>query len=509
MEESMRSPLIRQVCSALWQRRKRFAFIAVVSFVIVFLLGLIVMLLSPKEKLYSQDIRLFLGKNKAGMLVYPNDKAFNRFDIISAPVLKEVYQRNKLEKLIGYEDFATSFLVVNYSPDLAFINAEFAQKLSRRNLNTVDLKALEEEYNDRLASLDQANFRISMERSGNLPSSLAARIVTEIPQVWADIFRRQEAKGFPQNVLTSDLKDKLESEFQGSPLIAIDRAFYYNIQMERLCRALEMLQQDRRISLPSGEFLEDVSERLTYIRNYQLNVLLQMLLDDHALLGPMDQVFVASRIRSYEQTLLEKRGMLTNVQESIAQLRTPVNGSGSPVRESGKNDAASALQLNVDAGFFSQLSELIRNDVVGANLVEQVETFSRLGNEVAATEAQLAHYTQLLSGIQGGNGGRKVDAQLFAKLFRNMLTEMIQTGLKLDEFKALITQDALSNREFYVPVGPVLVQTEYGVSKKALFIGLFAVWLLIVFCPMAAVAGKVIWQESIAADGDDTEERSA
>ena len=500
MEESMRSPLIRQVCSALWQRRKRFAFIAVVSFVIVFLLGLIVMLLSPKEKLYSQDIRLFLGKNKAGMLVYPNDKAFNRFDIISAPVLKEVYQRNKLEKLIGYEDFATSFQVVNYSPDLAFINAEFAQKLSRRNLNTVDLKALEEEYNDRLASLDQASFRISMERSGNLPSSLAARIVTEIPQVWADIFRRQEAKGFPQNVLTSDLKEKLESEFQGSPLIAIDRAFYYNIQMERLCRELETLQQDRRISLPSGEFLEDVSERLTYIRNYQLNVLLQMLMDDHSLLGPMDRVFVASRIRSFEQTLLEKRGMLANVQESIAQLRTPVNGSGSPVRESGKSDAASALQLNVDAGFFSQLSELIRNDVVGANLIEQVETFSRLGNDVAATEAQLAHYTKLFSGIQGENGTRKVDAQLFGKLFRSMLTEMIQAGLKLDEFKELITRDALSNREFYVPVGPVLVQTEYGVSKKSLFIGLFAVWLLIVFCPMVAVAGKVVWQASMSAN---------
>lgn len=503
MEQTESSPIGGKILSAIWQQKARFIYIALVSFVVLFLLGVICKILMPRSDFYSQEIRLFLGQNKDKVLIYPNGKPFNRLDIISAPVLKEVYTRNNLSSLLSYEEFASSLSVVNYSARRAFIDAEFASKLGLRNLNVVNLAELEKEYQSRVDSLDQNNFRISMSLNEKIPVSTALKVLAEIPHVWMEIFQRQEGPALPKGLPVNGLRSSLEEEFQEGPLIATDRAFTYCMQMDSLCNALVRLKQGSRIELANGESLEDIAESLTYIRNYQLNLLLQMLMEDHTQHGMKDRIFLSGRIRSLEQRLSEKRGKLKSIEESIKQLRDPVRpAKNAGAAENVPNDSASAstsasTQLNLDSNFFAQFSNLIQNNALISTRIDLITTFSELGEEIAGLEAELTYYNNLLSGLQKNDSDlkQKVDNQLLKKLFENMLSNMEQAGRQLEEFKTVIMQSTLFAREFYVPVGPVLVRAEYFLPPRKLFLAFGFFWVLIVLCPIAAVAGRIIWRE--------------
>ena len=200
------------------QRRNTILLYGIVSLVLAVLLFGIGYTLLPSNKIFTQDIRIMLGEadvetvmqnmknlpptvSKSGQMIviYPSGKPFVPADIINPVVLKQVYEKNKLQDMIDFDHFQNLFSITNYSEKLAQVRAEFREKLGRRNLTAVDLKRFEDDYNAALAKIDNKfNYVLSM-RSAGIPPNLAAKILNEIPATWAAMYRKLEAAKIPLN----------------------------------------------------------------------------------------------------------------------------------------------------------------------------------------------------------------------------------------------------------------------------------------------------------------------
>ena len=111
---------------------RRILLTATISLFVAILLFLLLLLL-PANRLFVQDIQVMLENSKGGIgLAYPSKKPFNKLDIISPVVLKQVYRKNNLENVLPFDEFQEMFSVSDYSPKRAFLDSAFAQKLGNR-----------------------------------------------------------------------------------------------------------------------------------------------------------------------------------------------------------------------------------------------------------------------------------------------------------------------------------------------------------------------------------------
>lgn len=456
------------------QRRNAILLYGIVSLVLAVLLFGIGYTLLPSNKIFTQDIRIMLGEadvetvmqnmknlpptvSKSGQMIviYPSGKPFVPADIINPVVLKQVYEKNKLQDMIDFDHFQNLFSITNYSEKLALVRAEFCEKLGRRNLTAVDLKRFEDDYNAALAKIDNKfNYVLSM-RSVGIPPNLAAKILNEIPATWAAMYRKLEAAKIPLNNFDRDLAQKVKDSRAASYFIAIDQALYYNAQMLKLCDQLKALAMNRAIALPGGEYLDDIIDSFRHIQDYQLNLLRQMLLRNPKLHSGLDVAYLTSRLQDIDQKLNEKRAVLGNITDSIRMI--------------GEKYTENSAKTEMDKG--TQVNAMNQN-LVNAAL--------ECGNEVALLEAQKQYYSQMLAALREKGEDAKTaqtDSQAFVKLFDATIQNMISAARKTTEMKELLMKDYLSTLEFYAPVTMPALVVERLIPTRYMLAGVFGCWV--------------------------------
>ena len=456
------------------QRRNTILLYGIVSLVLAVVLFGIGYTLLPSNKIFTQDIRIMLGEadvetvmqnmknlpptvSKSGQMIviYPSGKPFVPADIINPVVLKQVYEKNKLQDMIDFDHFQNLFSITNYSEKLALVRAEFREKLGRRNLTAVDLKRFEDDYNAALAKIDNKfNYVLSM-RSVGIPPNLAAKILNEIPATWAAMYRKLEAAKIPLNNFDRDLAQKVKDSRAASYFIAIDQALYYNAQMLKLCDQLKALAMNRAIALPGGEYLDDIIDSFRHIQDYQLNLLRQMLLRNPKLHSGLDVAYLTSRLQDIDQKLNEKRAVLGNITDSIRMI--------------GEKYTENSAKTEMDKG--TQVNAMNQN-LVNAAL--------ECGNEVALLEAQKQYYSQMLAALREKGEDAKTaqtDSQAFVKLFDATIQNMISAARKTTEMKELLMKDYLSTLEFYAPVTMPALVVERLIPTRYMLAGVFGCWV--------------------------------
>ena len=456
------------------QRRNAILLYGIVSLVLAVLLFGIGYTLLPSNKIFTQDIRIMLGEadvetvmqnmknlpptvSKSGQMIviYPSGKPFVPADIINPVVLKQVYEKNKLQDMIDFDHFQNLFSITNYSEKLALVRTEFREKLGRRNLTAVDLKRFEDDYNAALAKIDNKfNYVLSM-RSVGIPPNLAAKILNEIPATWAAMYRKLEAAKIPLNNFDRDLAQKVKDSRAASYFIAIDQALYYNAQMLKLCDQLKALAMNRAIALPGGEYLDDIIDSFRHIQDYQLNLLRQMLLRNPKLHSGLDVAYLTSRLQDIDQKLNEKRAVLGNITDSIRMI--------------GEKYTENSAKTEMDKG--TQVNAMNQN-LVNAAL--------ECGNEVALLEAQKQYYSQMLAALREKGEDAKTaqtDSQAFVKLFDATIQNMISAARKTTEMKELLMKDYPSTLEFYAPVTMPALVVERLIPTRYMLAGVFGCWV--------------------------------
>ena len=469
---------------------------AAVSFFVAALLFLLLLLLLPANRLFVQDIQVLLDNRKDGIgLAYPSKKPFNKLDIISPVVLKQVYRKNNLENVLPFDEFQEMFSVSDYSPKRAFLDSAFAQKLGKRNLSVVDIERLETDYRRQLASLDLGMFRISMGKNYRIPPETASKILNEIPQTWMEIYRQQEGEKLPQVDLDSNMEKRLRNELQNSRLLAIDRAAVYNEQMLELCDKLIPLLQERNLALPTGEYLPDLIKMLQNVKTYQLNILQSMVFSSKELQNNLDHLFLQSQIQQLEndQSYAKLKYQNLNQALSILQDKSP------NLLADDKNNKDNAVQINFDANLFNQITELVRRDTGNAMRRQLANLSLELGEEMAATESRLQYYKQLLNNMNGKAQTTTATKEQFTSLFNATLANMADLGKKVREFKQMLTEEYLSGLNFYVPVGQTIQTTDRLISLPKLGAILFGLWVVFNALMLTISFGKEWLQRENAA----------
>ena len=477
MEEQV-NPMMSKIWQAVWARRRGLAFCAVVSLVFLILLAAVISLCTPKVTFYSQDVQIFLTKNSQNFYLYPNSQLFSPSDVISPEVLHRVYENCNLRECIDYEEFAELFSFTASTTEKQFLNEKYAKALQRRNITGADIEKLEAKYKEELALLDQGLFCLSFRKTPRIPAKIAEGIPLKVLETWKEIYQVQNGR-LPLNALTTKMEKSLIAESKDSPLIAVDRAIYYKEQMQTFCSALKLVLGARQLTLPeTGESLDDIIERLTYIRNCQLDILMQMVIENQSLRGVRDELFISGKIRNLEKQLAQAQGMRNSIAEALAQM----GGSGTNASAGQNNGKATGeTTLNFDASFFAQLDTLIRNDVMNKQRGTLTNQYNEKGLEAAQLASELEYYTNLKKQLSKVNS-QKIDSNVFVNQFQNAVNSMIQTAKQIEQFKALILDCEASGAQFYRPSGPTSIMKSAAISGTILAGTMLVLWILINFC---------------------------
>jgi len=477
MEEQV-NPMMSKIWQAVWARKRGLAFCAVVSLVFLILLAAVISLCTPKVTFYSQDVQIFLTKNPQKFYIYPNEQLFSPSDVISPEVLHRVYENCNLRECIDYEEFAELFSFTASTTEKQFLDEKYAKALQRRNITGADIEKLESKYAEDLAKLDQGLFCLSFRKTPRIPAKIAEGIPLKVLETWKEIYQVQNGR-LPLNALTSKMEKDLNTEAKDSPLIAVDRAIYYEEQMQAFCLALRQVLGTRQLTLPeTGESLDDIMERLTYIRNCQLDILMQMVIENQSLRGVRDELFISGKIRNLEKQLAQAQGMRNSIAEALAQM----GGSGTNASAGQNNGKATGeTTLNFDASFFAQLDTLIRNDVMNKQRGTLANQYNEKGLEAAQLTAELEYYNNVRKQLSEYKA-RKIDKDAFAAQFHNTVDEMVQTAKQIDQLKTLTIDCEISEFQFYRPSGPTCIAQSAVISRTTLAAAVFVFWILINFC---------------------------
>jgi hypothetical protein len=247
----------RPIFKTLWGYRKRIA-LAVTAVMAVFVITVLaVYLLMPSERIASLGFRLtFDGVDKGE---YPNGVKFSTSEIISTPVLSDVFATNNLDRYFGnFEDFKNSVFMMESNPDIELLDYEYQAKLADTKLTPVDRARVEAEYQDKRKSLTAPTYSLNLrrqERAVTMPASMINKVLDDILANWAQ--QADQRKGalkynipvYSRNILQ---KDFIENE---DYIVAVD------ILRAKVVRVLASI--DGIATLPGASVIRVGPERIS------------------------------------------------------------------------------------------------------------------------------------------------------------------------------------------------------------------------------------------------------
>lgn len=429
-------------------------------------------LLLPRKELYVSKINLQLQElnNK---LVYPSEKEFSANDVISIPVLRKVYEDNKLSDRIKFEDFCQLFSLTGRNIEKALIDASFRGKLADKKISAIDLKNLEREYREALRNLDSNMIEIAMEPTLKFNSHEVVRILNDIPAAWFAIFSKQEAKVLPRIETVAQIKALRSLPASEGWLIALDKARVSCRNLQKGCEEIGEILAGQKVSLASGEYLEDLQERLAALEKLRIRTVLMLVLDSPAYQSDLDRIFLRSNIMEIDRQIDIANAKYDAAVAAINILHPNDANQGKAAAVSA--DKAASMTMNFDSSFFSSVSALIR-DAQSIKIREEYAKEALKHKELLAElNAEKKYYSSMLEQLESKkNGSAKIAADQFNKIGTVMFDELTALSAKVNELRDLVFRDYLMDRQFFATDGEVLKNSQFYIPFVRIAAGVIA-----------------------------------
>ena len=461
-------------------RFKRLLLRMIITGSIMVLVMILCVLLAPKTSIWTRNIMVLLPK-RDNIARYPSGKPFSSADLLSNPVLQQVYQRNNLKGRMDFKDFVSSFFMTNSDIKKAILDAEYREKMGKKNISVIDLQNLEQEYAQKLQMLTSDLLAISMTPDVPLTKTQITKILNDIPELWYQIYSKLEARDFPQIDMATMRQEIIQASKQPGRLILLDKTRVYCNQLLAMCNTLNEMLQGQNVSLPSGEFLGDIQQQLRNIQQYKIDVFHQYILMNSSYQGVFDKIFICSKLQNIEQELLKLNRKYDGTLAAIKLLQTSVTSKNAEnISRSSAKTAEAPLTLQLDNTFFNQFAEMIRNDVNNKLRATYAQKTLEYADSIASLEADKIYFQNLLNSMNAKQQTSfTLNPEQFNKLLQEMYTELFSVGGKVVQFRDKILKDYLNSRTFYTPVGNVQYYSEYSIPIVKILLGLFALWLFI------------------------------
>jgi len=483
---------IKDLILNLWRARARIVIATLTAALIIFTAAGTVFLLQKKASITKLEFRLeFQGADRGE---YPNGMKFSSADILANPVLDKVYRENDLQRFLKFSDFKAALAVYQTNDKLSFLEYEYAQKLSEKNLNVENRQRLEAEFLEKKKNLLVPIYSLVFareQRTASLPGDLAAKVLNDILNAWA--LYAERVKGANQyqielvsrNILT---KENVQSE---DYLIGTD---LLRLTIQRIKADLAKLVQ-----LPGAKIIQVGKEGTSLIDlHYRINDLDQFkvsplfgLIQRYGITRSPELTFAYLENRLFEANLKkDQTSSDMNVYESSLDQylrRSSAAGSGvqtggaATLPQAGLTGNVPAMIPQFDGSFLNSLIQMAQENTDAQFRQGITQSMIKSGLLQGEMENDVKYYEKLYSSLKQTaftNVDTKVDEGLTKTAIEQIQTtqvlvyeQLMQTIDQMNAiYKELSSQNLNPDSILFTVTSPVVTSIEKTLPLKKLLI---------------------------------------
>jgi len=483
---------IRDLILTLWRSRATIVIASLAAALIIFTVAGAVYLTQQKANITKLEFKLeFQGADRGH---YPNGMKFSSADILANSVLDKVYRENDLQRFIKFSELKAALAVYQTNDKLSFLEYEYAQKLSEKNLSVENRQRLEAEFLEKKKNLLVPTYSLAFsqeQRILSLPGDLTAKVLNDILNAWA--LYADRVKGANQyqielvsrNILT---KEDIQSED-------------YLIGTDLLRLTIKRIKQDLRklIELPGAKIIQVGKEGTSLIDlNYRINDLDQFkvsplfgLIQHYGLTRSPELTTAYLENRLFEANLKKEQTTSDmNVYESsldqyLRRASTAASGGqaggGAALPQAGLTGNVPAMIPQFDGSFLNNLIQMAQENTDAQFRQNITQDMIRSGLLQGDVENEVKYYEKLYSMIKGSDLASpesKADEGLVKTAIEQIQkTQMLvyeQLMQAIDQmnaiYKELSSQNLNPDSVLYTVTSPVVTSIERTLTLKKVLI---------------------------------------
>jgi hypothetical protein len=471
---------LQPLLQALWSYRR----VMLVAFVAIVLGYLALMMTAyarqPHERIASIAVRLtFEG---AAEDHFPNGTKFSSTEIVSTPVLTEVFRKNDLQRFGTFEFFKDSMFVLQSNPDLELLSFEYQTKLSDARIGPVERARLEEEFRKKRESLKSPIVSVNLrrtERMSRMPDVLMSKILGDTLSTWAEQaaqrkgIARYDTPVLSRNVLRKDLLSTEDYVIAADVLRStIERILTTVADVEKIPGSGAIRVGEQQVGLA------DIRAHLEDLVRFRV----QPLISDIRYSGVSRN---ASRIDLYfEGRLYETQAALDGAEQRLRTVQDALRAYQQRGIDAGLTPGDSGRSASVtpqlSESFIDKLVDLSRqsNDVQ----YRQDMTNRVIEDGIAAADLkkQVAYYESMRKAFAGTRPASNPKAEVEVTARMNSIFEDI--GSSVDQMQALYKivaeQNLNPNTVLYTVTSPFFVKTTSALTLRTVLLYLIMILLI-------------------------------
>jgi hypothetical protein len=262
-------------------------------------------------------------------------------------------------------------------------------------------------------------------------------------------------------------------------MVILEKARFYSNLLKVSCDSLQKMLDGKTIALDSGEYLEDIRRKLDHIQKFQINIFSQFIIMSSSFFSQYDQIYLLRSLKTTNRELMEVEENIKYATQALELIR-----STAPVRTPGaiRNQQGDYTTVNLEFNdsVFSQIAELIRNDVTNTVRRDVAQKIIAYGEQKARIVAEKAYIQDLLDTQKKKT---PIDELYSAAEIRSKMmvlqNDLLDIAQKIQQFRAKIMKDYLTARSFYTPASnSVKIRKDYTISIAKIALGLLALGIL-------------------------------
>jgi hypothetical protein len=479
-------PIVR----TLWSYRRTILLgiaAAVVGFTIV---ALVLFARMPKETLASVGFRVtFEGAEDDK---YPNGTKFSGAEIVSSPVLEEVFTRNELQRYTTFQDFKDSMFILHANPDMEMLTYEYQGKLSDNRLTPVDRSRIEEEFHSKRESLKSPAYSLNLRRSERVvkvPTAILSKVLQDTLSIWAQqAAERKGATNYNIAILSKNSL-KMESLAGADFVIAVDML---RSTLERMLKSIAEIAKvpgAEAVRLGGDQMsLADVRAQTEDLIRFYVEPLLGII-RTHGLsrATARPDVYFMDRLLEVQLKREEVRQRMTTLQQALNAYQQT---AGAAVPSAGEARTGSVTP---------QLSESFIDRIVQlSEKADDVKYRQDLTNRIIADGSALADFSRQVDYYESvrksfGSAQSSRNEAIEAEVTRRTKDLYAEVGRTMDKIEALYRQVSQHNLNpdtvVYQVTAPFVVRTTSSLTARTMaFYFVLTLLAALVLIPLACLA---------------------
>ena len=438
---------------------------------------------------------------------YPNGMKFSTADIITSPILNQVYQANQLKKILPFADFKNAIFISQTNKELEMLDEAYKAKLADRKLSAVDRQRIEAEYRQKRKSLHNQQYTLNFslkEGMVSMPEKQISKVMADILATWAvEADQRKGAFKYRIPVYSRNIiqKGMLESE---DYIVSID---ILRAKIKKILQNIETINElpGARVTRVGQEHisLAEINSNLQDTLQFKLEPLVGLIRStglsknpDLAVLYLENQLFKLNldRKETNERVKILSNSLKSYMEKKMVAGAMTMPNLGAAGNSSNSKTGGMNIPTYIPQFGDSFLDRLVEMTTQGNDIKYRQDTTDRIveeGMKVAAIEKQTSYYKSLIESMRSlaknktaGNLGKVIE--LIKSSFAGIETDIQLSLDRINEIYQELSKHNLNPQSMlYTATDPVLVTKQQAVSYRKL--GMAGILLLLLTFMIASL----------------------